>query len=79
MLAQQVYTPAGAPATTLYLLPDLDDPSTATRIREALAEAYTPAFDRAADPTAQAPHLTPAIAQYIRDHKLYKQRERVLG
>jgi nicotinate-nucleotide adenylyltransferase len=51
---------AGLP---LYLLPDLDDPSTATRIRGAFAQ------------DAEAPHLLPGITQYIRDHGLY----RVLG
>ena len=60
ILTQQVSDAAGAPATPLFLLPDLDDPSTATRIRSAFAE------DR------PAPHLTPEISGYIRQHGLYR-------
>ncbi len=60
LLTRQLHDPTGAPATPLYLLPDLDDPSTATRIRQALA---------AGEP---APHLAPQIARYIHDHDLYR-------
>ncbi len=63
VLTQPVFTPENQPATPLHLLPDLEDPSTATTIREAFAAGRP------------APHLTPEIAQYIRDHGLY----RVLG
>lgn len=60
VLTQTVLDPHGAPATPLHLLPDLDDPSTATHIREAFARQEA------------APHLPASIAQYIRDHNLYQ-------
>ena len=60
LVIQQVLDPSGAAATPLYLLPDLEDPSTATRIREAFAR------------NEDAPHLTPEITHYIRDHGLYR-------
>ena len=59
VLTQPVFDPEGVPATPLHLLPDLEDPSTATTIREAFAAGR------------EAPHLTPQIARYIRDHGLY--------
>ena len=43
----------------LFLLPDLDDPSTATRIRAAFAAGEAP------------PHLAPEVEAYIRAHGLY--------
>ena len=66
VLTQPVFDLHGAPATPLHLLPDLEDPSTATQIREAFAAG------------AQAPHLPPQIAHYIRDHGLYRESGRVL-
>ncbi|RRA48152.1 nicotinate-nicotinamide nucleotide adenylyltransferase [Acidipila sp. EB88] len=63
VLTRQVWDEQGKECTPLHLLPDLDDPSTATEIREAFARAQ------------DAPHLLPAVTQYIRDHGLY----RVLG
>ena len=67
VLTQQLLDPHGYPATPLHLLPDLDDPSTATRIRQAFA---------AGEP---APHLPASIAAYIRDHALYSASGTVLG
>jgi len=60
VLTRQLRNPTGAPATPLYLLPDLDDPSTATRIRQAFAAGRP------------APHLTSQVAAYIRNRKLYR-------
>lgn len=51
------------PAVPLHILADLDDPATATRIREALRQGV------------RAPHLLPSVASYIADRALY----RVLG
>ncbi len=62
LLIQQLRDPTGAPATSLCLLPDLDDPSTATRIREAFATNK---------PAESVAHLTDEVAAYIRDHRLY--------
>ncbi len=59
VLTQTVMDPSGAPAVPLYLLPDLDDPSTATRIRDAFAAG------------SEAPHLTQDVAAYIQEHRLY--------
>ena len=59
VLIQAVLDPSGAPATPLYLLPDLDDPSTATRIRDAFAAG------------SEAPHLTSEVAAYIHERGLY--------
>lgn len=44
----------------IYLLPDLDDPSAATRVRAQLA-------------SGDDPGLTPEVLQYIRDHALYRR------
>ncbi len=63
VLTQQLRAPTGAPATPLSLLPDLDDPSTATRIREAFA------MDK---PAEIVPHLSSEVAAYICDHRLYR-------
>ncbi len=60
VLTRQLRDPTGAPATPLSLLPDLDDPSTATRIREAFAMGEP------------APHLPPELLRYIHDHGLYR-------
>ena len=59
VLTQPVFDPQGAPATPLHLLPDLEDPSTATTIRQAFAAGRA------------APRLSPEVARYIRDHALY--------
>ncbi len=59
LLLQEVRDFSGAPATPLFLLPDLDDPSTATCIREAFAAG------------AEPPHLGPPVARYIRERGLY--------
>ncbi len=67
VLTHTIYTPAGGPASVLHLLPDLEDPSTATEIREALATGRS------------APHLLPRVSDYIRDHRLYTPDERMLG
>ncbi len=57
--------PGGMP---LYVLPDLDDPASATGIRAAIAEG------------APAPALPPSIAAYIREQGLYRTRQpSVLG
>ncbi len=60
VLTQALGDSSGAPATPLLILPDLDDPSTATRIRDAFAAGEEP------------PHLTPEISGYIHQHQLYK-------
>ena len=60
VLIRQTHDANGAPANPLYILPDLDDPSTATRIREAYAAGEA------------APHLTAQVAAYIRDRELYR-------
>ncbi len=61
VLTQTVKGPHGA--IPIHILPDLDDPSSATAIRTALASGQW------------APELTPEVARYIREHALY----RVLG
>jgi len=57
------YTLSGAsgPPTTLFLLPDLDQDISATEIRAALAEG-----------AEQQTVLIPAVAEYIRSHRLYR-------
>ncbi len=66
VLTQLLLDPAGQSAVPLYLLADLDDPSTATRIREAFAAGEPP------------PHLPPSISAYIREHHLYSPAGHVL-
>jgi nicotinate-nucleotide adenylyltransferase len=60
VLLQPLLQPGGQPGTPLYLLPDLEDPSTATSIRAAFAHGRP------------APHLPAPILAYIRDHGLYR-------
>ena len=59
VIMQTLLDSSGSPATPLFILPDLDDPSTATRIRDAFAAGQQP------------PHLTPEISGYIRRNHLY--------
>ncbi len=59
VLTYSVHDGSGRPGIPIHILPDLDDPSAATAIRAALAEGREP------------PELPPAIAGYIRDHRLY--------
>ena len=66
VLTHTLLTPQNQQATPLHLLPDLDDPSTATAIREALAGRRPP------------PHLSPQIDTYIREHGLYSSAGPVL-
>lgn len=52
---------AGQRESRLYLLPDLEEPASASTIRSEL--------EQGADPR---PVLAPAVADYIREHKLYQ-------
>ncbi len=61
VLTQTLLDPSGSPATPLHILPDLDEPSTATSIRDALAAGQEPL------------HLGPQISAYIRRHRLYPE------
>ena len=60
VLTYQVVGANGHPAVPIHLLPDLDDPATATRIREALGRGEPP------------PDLSLDVARYIEDHALYR-------
>ncbi len=62
VLTQAMVDPLGCPATPLSLLPDLHDPSTATRIRKALVSGEA------------VPYLSQRVAVYIREHGLYRPR-----
>ncbi len=57
---QSILDSHGAPGTPLHLLPDLDDPATATQIREQLRTG------------GASPVLVPEVARYIREHGLYR-------
>jgi nicotinic acid mononucleotide adenylyltransferase len=52
-------------ASTLYLLRDLEEDVSATVLREALADGDTAMSDAM---------LPPLVAEYIRDHGLYRHR-----
>jgi nicotinate-nucleotide adenylyltransferase len=66
VLTHTLLAPHHQGAAPLHLLPDLDDPSTATAVREALAAGLPP------------PHLSPRISAYIREHRLYSTAGPVL-
>jgi nicotinate-nucleotide adenylyltransferase len=54
---------AGSGESRLYLLPDLEEPASASRIRESLERGAEPRWE-----------LDPAVAAYIREHGLYRDR-----
>jgi nicotinate-nucleotide adenylyltransferase len=58
-----------AGATTLHLLPDLDEDVSATALRQALAQG---------DTAASNPVLPPGVAAYIQTHHLYRDPAGVL-
>jgi nicotinate-nucleotide adenylyltransferase len=58
---ERVVLPDRSAGVPLYLLPDLEDPSTATSIRQAFAEQRP------------APHLPAPILRYIQEHALYRR------
>jgi nicotinate-nucleotide adenylyltransferase len=54
---------AGSGESKLYLLPDLEEPASASGIRESLKRGAEPRWE-----------LDPAVAAYIREHGLYRDR-----